>query len=141
MNRNEIKQFFAKRDAAWQRHDVAAITANHAEDCEVQSPLAGKVKGLQAIEEIYAGWFSSFTDAKYSTESLLIDGNQAAQIVRMTGNHTGNFCGLEPTGKAFNMQCVFLYWFSEGKIVREIRIYDFTALLLQLGVLKAKPAF
>jgi len=141
MNRSEMEAFFVRRDAAWQRHEVAELTADHTEDCVVHSPLAGKVKGLPAIEEIYAGWFSSFTDAKYSTESLLIDGNQAAQIVIMTGIHSGDFCGLAPTGKVFNMRCAFLFGFSEGKIAREIRIYDFTALLLQLGVLKAKPAF
>jgi hypothetical protein len=36
---------------------------------------------------------------------------------------------------------VFLFIFADGKIAREIRVYDFAGLLLQLGVLKAKPAF
>ena len=141
MNRSEIEKFFGRRDAAWQRHEVAVLTADHTEDCEVQSPLGGNVKGLQAIEQIYRQWFTSFPDAKYSTESLLIDGNQAVQIVVMTGNHAGDFCGLSPTGKNFTMHCAFAYRFSEGKIAHEVRIYDFTSLLLHLGVLKAKPGF
>jgi steroid delta-isomerase-like uncharacterized protein len=141
MDRSEIEQFFARRDAAWQRHDVPALMSDHREDCVVQSPLAGKVKGPQAIEKIYAGWFSSFPDVKYSAESLLIDGNQAVQIISMTGKHSGEFCGLPPTGKRFMIHCAFAYLLSEGKIVRDIRIYDFTSLLLQLGVLHAKPGF
>ncbi len=141
MNRGEIEKFFERRDAAWQRHEIAALTADHTEDCEVQSPLAGNVKGLQAIEQIYIQWFSSFPDARYSTENLIIDGNQAVQIVVMTGTHNGDFCGLSPTGKRFTMHCAFAHSFSEGKIAREIRIYDFTSLLLHLGVLKAKPGF
>jgi hypothetical protein len=38
------------------------------------------------------------------------------------------------------LPAVFFYQFENGKIVRERRIYDFTGLLVQIGVLKAKPA-
>ena len=34
---------------------------------------------------------------------------------------------------------VFLFEFQDGRIVRERRIYDFTGLLVQIGVLSAKP--
>ena len=34
---------------------------------------------------------------------------------------------------------VFLYELRDRHIVRERRIYDFTRLLVQIGVLKAKP--
>ena len=141
MTRDEVEKLFARRDAAWQRHDVAALAADHAEDGEVHSPLYGEVKGRKAVGESYAMWYASFPDAEYATESLLIDGNQAVQIVVMTGIHNGTFCGFAPTGKKFKMSCAFHFLLSEGKIAREVRIYDFTSLLLQLGVLKAKPAF
>jgi hypothetical protein len=39
------------------------------------------------------------------------------------------------------MRGSFLFFFADGRIKREIRIYDFTGILVQLGVLKAKPAF
>ncbi len=141
MTRKEISEFFAGRDATWQRHDAAALAANHAEDGEVNSPFFGKVKGQEAIQNIYTQWFSSFPDAEYVTEHLLIDGNETAQFVRMKGTQKGEFCGLEPSGKKFEMRCAFLFFFAEGKITREIRIYDLTGILLQLGVLKAKPGF
>jgi hypothetical protein len=34
---------------------------------------------------------------------------------------------------------VFVYELKDGKIVHERRIYDFTGLLIQIGVLKVKP--
>ncbi len=141
MSPEEMAKFFANRDECWQRHDIEALTANHTEDGEVESPLGGKVKGRSEIENIYAAWFSSFPDVGYLTEHLLIDGNRAVQFVRMTGIQRGEFCGLPPTGKRFVIHCAFLFFFAEDKIAREIRIYDFTGMLLQLGVLKAKPAF
>jgi len=35
---------------------------------------------------------------------------------------------------------VFLYDLRDGRIAHERRIYDFTGLLIQAGLLKAKPA-
>ena len=141
MTSKEIAEFLTRRDQAWQRHDVAALAEDHTEDGKVISPVGGEVKGHSAIQSIYKGWFSSFPDVEYRTEHLLIDGNRAVQFVKMAGIQKGDFCGLAPTGKRFEVRCAFLFFFAEGKIAQEIRIYDFTGMLLQLGVLKAKPSF
>jgi hypothetical protein len=34
---------------------------------------------------------------------------------------------------------VLMYTLKDGQVVREKRIYDFTGMLIQIGVLKAKP--
>lgn len=141
MTRQEIVEFFARRDPAWQRHDVDALAADHTEDGEVDSPLWGKVKDRGAIQNVYVQWFSSFPDAEYVTEHLLIDGDQAVQFIKMSGAQKGDFCGLAPTGKRFEMRCAFLFSFENGRIAHETRVYDFTGILVQLGVLKAKPGF
>jgi steroid delta-isomerase-like uncharacterized protein len=141
MTRQEIIEFFAIRDEAWQRHDCAALASEHAENCEVDSPFWGKIKGSMEIQNTYVQWFSSFPDAEYFTEHLLIDGNSAAQFIKMSGTQEGDFCGLSPTGKKFEIRCAFLFSFEDGRIAHEFRIYEFTGILLQLGVLKAKPAF
>jgi steroid delta-isomerase-like uncharacterized protein len=141
MTREEIAEFFARRDAAWQRHDSAALAADHIENGEVDSPLWGKVKGHSAILNTYTDFFASFPEAQYFTENLLIDGNKVVQFTEMTGMQKGDFCGLPPSGKKFRMRCAFLFSFENDRIAHELRIYDFTGILVQLGVLKAKPAF
>lgn len=141
MTRGEIAKIFARRQEAWQRRDAEALAADHAEDGVLESPVGGNVKGRSAIANIYRGWFSSFPDVEYFPQHQLISGNQAVQFVRMVGIQQGDFCGFAPTGKRFEVRCAFLFFFADGKITHEIRIYDFTGLLLQLGVLKAKPAF
>ena len=141
MTSGEISEFFARRDVVWQRHDFGALSEDHTEDGEVESPFGGKVKGRAAIQKIYEEWFSSFPDAQYLSEHMLIDGDRAVQFVRMIGTQRGDFCGLAPTGKRFDVRCAFFFFFAKDKIAREIRIYDFTGMLLQLGVLKAKPTF
>jgi predicted ester cyclase len=141
MTRTEISEFFARRDQAWQRHDFDALAQGHTEDGEVESPLWGHIKGRNAIRNVYIQWFFSFPDAQYIPDYLLIDGNQAVQFIKMSGTQKGEFCGLSPSGKRFEMRCSFLFCFSGGKISKEIRVYDFTGIFLQLGLLKAKPTF
>ena len=47
--------------------------------------------------------------------------------------------GLPPTNKPFRLPIVFLCTVKDGLVVHEQRIYDFTGMLVQIGVLKAKP--
>lgn len=141
MTRKEIEEFFARRDEVWQRHDFAALAADHAENCVVESPFSGKLEGHIPIGKIYREWFISFPDSAYVTEQLLIDRNRVAQFVKMTGTQQGDFCGLPPTGRRFEVRCAFFFSFANGKIAREIRVYDLTSVYMQLGVLKAKPSF
>jgi predicted ester cyclase len=141
MTHDEIKEFFARRDEVWQRHDFVALAQCHTEDGEVESPFRGDVIGRGAIQDIYRDWFVSFPDVEYVTEHLLIDGDKVVQFVKMFGIQKGDFCGLAPTGKRFEMRCAFLFFLAGDKIAHEIRIYDLTGMLLQLGVLTVKPAF
>ena len=79
-------------------------------------------------------------DVKMRQDALLIDGDSIAQILTIEGTDDGQFLGLPPTGKSFRVPAVFLYDLKDGQIARERRIYDFTGVLMQFGLLKAKPA-
>ncbi len=138
MTRTEIAAFVARRMETWKGHDPEKMAADHADDCVLESPVGGTVRGRDAIRSIYAGWIAAFPDVQFRQERRVIDGNQAVLFTRMIGTHSGEFCGLPPSGKHFEVNCIFWLVLAEGKIAHEIRVYDFAGLLLQLGVLKAK---
>jgi hypothetical protein len=48
--------------------------------------------------------------------------------------------GLAGTRKKLEIQGVRLFEMRENLIARERRYYDFTGMLIQLGVLRGKPA-
>jgi predicted ester cyclase len=137
----DINEFFARRDKDWQNHDEDALAAGHSEEGEIVSPLFGTIRGYSAIQESYIEFYKIFPDAKYETEHLLIDGERAAQFIMMSGTQEKEFCGFPPARKTFQFRLASLFFFSNGKIDREIRIYDFTGMLMQLGALKAKPTY
>lgn len=131
--------FFARRLEAINRHDAAELARHHTEDGMVDSPLSGASEGREAIEKSYASSIRVFPDVKMTQELLLIDGHRVAWVVTMSGSGHAGLMGLPPAVRAFSVPIVFLSEFENGLIARERRIYDFTGLLIQIGVLKAKP--
>ncbi|MGH9313507.1 MAG: ester cyclase [Vicinamibacterales bacterium] len=140
MTREEILAFFERRQELWRRRDAAALAADHAEDSLVQSPTQALQRGREAIESVYRLWFTAFPDYQFLQEEVLIDGHRAVIIARVIGTHEGEFFGLPATGRRFECRVVFVYTLKNGEIVHERRILDFTGVLLQIGVLKARPA-
>jgi steroid delta-isomerase-like uncharacterized protein len=140
MTRDDTFALFTRREAAWRARDASALTADHAPDGVVVSPTGGVLEGLVEIERIYRVWFTAFPDLIFSTEDLIVDENRVALLCRITGSHSGEFFGMPPTGRRIEVSGAFIYRLENGRIVHERRILDFTGLLVQVGVLRAKPA-
>jgi uncharacterized protein (TIGR02246 family) len=139
MSREDIEALFARRKAAWAARDARALATMHAAHGTVASPTGGVLEGRDEIERISRLWFSAFPDLVFDVEDLVIDGNRVVEIAHVSGTHSGEFFGVSPTGRrvAFVMACVMTI--ENGEIVHERRVLDFTGVLVQVGVLKAKP--
>ena len=57
----------------------------------------------------------------------------------MKSTHIGEVFGVPPSGKQIERTIAYFLTFKDGLITREVRLYDFTSMLMQLGVLRAKP--
>jgi uncharacterized protein (TIGR02246 family) len=139
MGREDIKALFARRSAAWAAKDARTLASLHAASGTVASPTGGVLEGRDEIERIYNVWLSAFPDLVFHTEELVIDEPRVVELAHVTGTHSGEFFGVAPTGRrvAFVMACVMTM--EKGEIAHERRVLDFTGVLIQVGVLKAKP--
>jgi len=140
MTREEITAMFKRREEAWDAHNAAALASDHAIECVVISPTGGVLEGRDEIQRIYQIWFTAFPDLRFSERDLVIDGDRVALIMTVVGTHAGDFFGLQASGRHVQFVCAFLYTVKDNKIVHERRILDFTGVLVQVGVLRAKPA-
>ena len=140
MAADEVKLFLAKREQAMLTRDVDALGALYAEDAVVDTPAGGgTTKGRRMVESVYRSWFESFPDFTLEDEQYVIEGGHVAHVARVVGTNAGGFMGLPATGKRFHVNFAFFLTVKDGLIVRERRIYDFTGMLVEIGVLKAKP--
>ena len=139
MTRAEIQALMQRRAAAWEARDPVALAATHAEDGVVISPTGGVLEGRPEIERVYRVWLTAFPDGVWGPRQELIDGDRIVQIATMSGTHAGDFFGMTATGRRVHVEVALLMTIRDGMVTEERRIYDFTGLLVQVGVLKAKP--
>jgi uncharacterized protein (TIGR02246 family) len=140
MTRDDILALMARRAAALTARDPAGMAAIHAEDGIVVSPTGGVLEGRAEIESVYRMYFSAFPDMVMHEDELVIDGDRVVLIARLAGTHAKEFFGLAPTGRHVEVQAAIVMRVADGVVVEERRIYDFTGMLVKVGVLKAKPS-
>lgn len=141
MTRAELQAIVERQAETWNRHDAAAVAQLHAPDGIVESPMYATRQGRTAIEEAYAAFFKSFSEASLTIETTLIEMPRAGVFATVQATHTDDFFGLAGTGRHLELRMARILTVDDnGLIAHERRIYDFTGLLLQVGVLRAKPA-
>jgi steroid delta-isomerase-like uncharacterized protein len=139
MTRQDVETLFARRQQAWDSRDAEALTADHGENGTIVSPIFRTVQGRPEIRESYRSLFTRFPDWTLTGQPLLIDGTRVAQPFRVEATHSGDFMGLAGSGRRFDIEGMLLFEMQDGLIAYERRYYDFTGLLIQLGVLRSKP--
>ena len=139
MTRDEIAALFRRRQEAYEDLDAKTLAADYAAAAVIESPSTGVHTGRDAERHLRTV-FDALPDVTMSVDDLVIDGDVVVTAVSCEGTHMREFLGFEPTGKRFQMSMAFVHRLKDRKIVHERRIYDFTGVLLQIGVLKAKPA-
>ena len=79
------------------------------------------------------GLRTAFPDRNDMIEDMVADGDMVAMKYRSRGTHAGNFNGIPPTGKKYDVQNFALFNLADGKITRAWFLTDEAGLLLALG--------
>ena len=140
MKHEDAVRFFAIQQEHWNTRDASALAQTHTEDSTIISPIFRTVQGRPDILKSYRALFTTFPDWEYVGQQLLVDGDRVAQEFLVNATHSGEFMGLPGSGRKFAIQGVRLFEMRDGLIAYERRYYDFTGLLIQLGILRSKPA-
>ena len=140
MTRAELQDVAERYVEAWNRHEPAAIAQYHTPDGVAESPMYATLRGRAAVQEAARAFISSFPDATQVVDSIIVDPPQVALFVSTHATHMNEFFGLPGTNRRIEFRVAWqLRMNDDGLIHYERRIYDFTGVLLQLGVLRAKP--
>ena len=138
MNDEEIAALIGRHLEGWNRRDANALCLDHAEDGVIVSPMFARVQGRLQICESYAALFTSFPDWQSRFDAPIMSGLRVAVYFSVAATHQGEFRGLAGTGRRCHFDGVSLFELGPDLLIKEERrFYDFTGLLMQLGVLGA----
>jgi len=142
MTSEEIHAFLDRFVRAWESQDVKTLGSCYADDCTVVSPIFGTLRGRPAVEKSYADLVRVFGLQKVRVDDIVIGNEETPRAVvvwTVESTHIGEVFGMPPSGKKIQRTIAYFLTLKDGLIVRETRLYDFTSMLMQLGVLRAKP--
>lgn len=139
MSRDEVVRLFEQWQVLWAKRDPAGLSGMYTDDCSVTSPIFGNIRGRAAVEDSNRRLYKVFPDLDLTNLDLIIDGDRVVQIFNTTATHAGEFMGVPGTGRKAQVHGVRIMRLENGLIKEETRIYDFTLLLMQVGVLRGKP--
>jgi predicted ester cyclase len=75
----------------------------------------------------------AFADLRFEPHETVAEDSVVMAAATMTGEHTGTFHGLEPTGKRIHHKQLHIFSVVDGQITRHRAVRDDLGLLLQLG--------
>lgn len=143
MTADDIRAFCERYARAWERGDIDALVDCYTDDCEVVSPIFNVISGKSQLTAAFRELFRAFSDHMVQVDDVIVDharSERAVLLFSTFGVHKGEIFGVPGTGRRFEIRGAFVFTFEKGKIARDTRIYDFTGMLMQLGILRAKAS-
>lgn len=120
---------------AFNRRDLDAVVECYAEDAVNFQVAAGEpAAGREEIRQETAEFFKGFPDAWSKIENLLADGDWAAWEWLGGGTFTGEFYGIDPTGKSFEIRGCGFFNFKDGQIIYQRGYWDKLSWFSQIGI-------
>ena len=124
-----IAALLEQRHQAWAARDVSRFAALFAEDCTVETQIAGTIKGRAAVAAREAELFAMFPDVVAEIEETTIMGDRVFVTGTISGTDESGAFASPGTQVRFPM--VLMCTVAGGKIVSERRIWDFRGFLLE----------
>lgn len=143
MTSDEIRAFCQLYVRTWERGDITGLVACYTDDCEIVSPLFNVLRGRAQLESSFRDVFRAFSEFQIEINDIIVDRERKERTVLLFSafaTHRGEIFGVPATGRRFEVRGAWVFTFENDRIARNSRLYDFTGMLMQLGVLRARTA-
>jgi steroid delta-isomerase-like uncharacterized protein len=89
--------------------------------------------GADEVMGYYRTTRTAFPDQRHDEVRLHVADDAVIAEFNLLGTNTGEFYGLPPTGKAFRMPIIAVFFFEDDRITNERIYFDSASLLTQIG--------
>jgi steroid delta-isomerase-like uncharacterized protein len=89
---------------------------------------------VEGLRETVRWLTAAFPDLRIEVEDLVAEGDKVLAYITMRGTHRGEFQGIEPSGRSFEVKAMHLFRIRDGKAVEHWAVREDLPMLLQLGL-------
>lgn len=132
---SESKKLIRKWIEAFTKKDLEAVINCYADDAVNFQVAAGEpAVGKEQIRQDTAEFFRGFPDSYSTVENIIADEDWAAWEWNGGGTFSGEFYGVQPTGKFFELRGCGFFQFENGKIILQRSYWDKLTWFSQVGL-------
>ena len=140
LQRMSIEELLEATEVQYQQREVAKTMANRQkmvnQHLEMIHQPGGQAQIKASADFMDLGaerpYLDALSDITFSIEDQVLTGNDIFTVWTVTGRHTGELCGLAPTGNQVTLRGVTMSIIKEGVIATEFTYWDFPALTERL---------
>jgi steroid delta-isomerase-like uncharacterized protein len=130
-NRAVVRRFNEGVQRFFQTGDLSALDDICAPDFVHHGP--GIPPDLDGFKQMVPIFRSAFSDVEVDIEDLIAEGDRVVDRITVRGTHSGDFMGIPPSGKQWEMQEIHIARIVDGKIAERWTMVDMFGLLQQIG--------
>ena len=134
-----LRDTIERYNAAWNAHDLDAITVLHAPDMVFENHTAGEAAEGAAVREHIAAIFEAWPDIAFETRRLYVREDLVVQEWTARATHTKTMrrgdLVAEPTGRRIDWEGLDVIPFEDGLVKRKDVYSDSISILRQVGLL------
>lgn len=115
----------------WDKKDLTAIIDLMHPEVVIHS-LLGDYHGPEQMQKVVNAWLIAFPDLIVQNQAMICEADNVVIRWRAHGTHTGEFKGMQPTGKSIAYEGVTIYKVANAKIIEYWAYLDMEHLLNQI---------
>jgi steroid delta-isomerase-like uncharacterized protein len=116
--------------------NLDAVDELAAEDIvDHEEGFPGQPSGREGVKFFVNAMREAFPDIKAKIGETLEQGDLAAGSATLTGTHKGEFMGVPPSDKSFEIESVDIIRVENGKVAEHWGVTDVMSLMQQIGAI------
>ena len=121
-------------DEVLNQQHTGSLVELAAPDYAEHDPVPGQGEGLAGLTDRVRLLTSAFAP-RFEIQDLVAEGDRVVVRWTNTGTHVGEFAGIPPTGRSFQIAGIDVYRIESGRLAEHWHVIDELRLLQQLGVI------
>ena len=91
-------------------------------------------RGPAAPKAFFTMFSAAFPDLHMTVNELIAEGDKVVARATVSGTHKGEFMGIPPTAKSFEVQVIDIVEIHDGKVTAHWGVMDQAKMMEQLGL-------